>query len=176
MAERRMFAKAVVLSDAFLDMPASTRALYFALGMYSDDDGMVGNPKTIMRACQCTQEDLDLLLEKRYLLTWSSGVVCIKHWKMNNYIQNDRHKATTYIEELSTLGLDSKGAYVEKDSPKCVQDVSIVDTKRIQNGYTGKDSIDKNNKNNVSANKKIHNFSERQIDYQEIGAIADGQT
>lgn len=176
MAERRMFAKAVVLSDAFLDMPASARSLYFALGMYSDDDGMVGNPKTIMRVCQCTEEDLNILLEKRYLLTWPSGVVCIKHWKMNNYLQNDRHKPTTYVEEFSTLGLDAKGAYVEKDSPKCIQDVSKVDTKCIQNVYTGKDSIGKYKKNNVSLDKKIHNFSERQIDYKALEDMVNGKS
>lgn len=175
MAERRMFAKAVVLSDAFLDMPASTRAFYFALGMYADDDGMIGNPKSIMRICQCTQEDLDILLEKRYLLTWPSGVVCIKHWRMNNYLKNDRHKETTYVEELSTLGLDAKGAYTEKTSPSCIQVVSKVETDGIQDGDTGKDSKDKYKKNSVSRNKKIHNFNERDYDFDELEAETIGR-
>jgi len=173
MAERRMFAKAVVLSDAFLDMPASSRALYFTLGMYADDDGMIGNPKSIMRICQCTQEDLDILLEKRYLLTWPSGVVCIKHWRMNNYIQSDRKKSTTYIEEKSTLALDKKGAYTEAEKASDtdgIQLVSKVDTECIQNGYIGKDSIGKYKKNNVSVNPKIHNFQEREYDYKELEA------
>ena len=169
-----MFAKAVVLSDAFLDMPASTRVLYYTLGMYADDDGMIGNPKSVMRLCQCSQEDLDILLEKRYLLTWDSGVVCIKHWRMNNYLKNDRHKTTTYVEELSTLGLDAKGSYVELMSPSCIQAVSKVDTDGIQNGYTGKDSKDKDN--NISPKKKnIHNFSERKYNYSELEAAIDDQ-
>lgn len=174
MAERRMFAKAVVLSDAFLDMSANARALYFALGMFSDDDGFVGNPKSVMRICQCSQEDLDELLDKRYLLTWPSGVVCIKHWKMNNYLKNDRHKPTTYVEEFQTLGIDAKGAYTEATSPSCIQAVSKMDTDGIQNGYTGKDRIDKDRKKGV-LNPKIHNYQEREYDFEELEKEAIGK-
>lgn len=173
MAERRMFAKSVVLSDAFLDMPATARALYFALGMMADDDGFVGNPKSIMRICQCSQEDIDILLKKRYLLTWESGVVCIKHWRMNNYLKNDRHKPTTYLEELSTLGIDGKGSYTEAMSPGCIQSVSEVDTDRIHS--IGKDSKGKNNNVSQKTKSKIHSFKEREYDYKELEDIALGK-
>lgn len=113
MAERRMFAKSIVLSDAFLDMPLSARCLYFTLGMMADDDGFVGSPKAIMRQCGASQDDMKLLLAKRYVLAFESGVIVIKHWRMNNYLQNDRRKPTTYLEELSTLTIDEKGAYTE---------------------------------------------------------------
>ena len=122
MAERRMFAKSIVLSDAFLDMPLSARCLYFTLGMFADDDGFVGNPKGIMRQCGASQDDLKLLLVKRYVLAFESGVIVIKHWRMNNYLQKDRHKPTTYLEELSTLTIDEKGAYTEKNK-ECIQNV-----------------------------------------------------
>lgn len=143
MAERRMFAKSIVLSDAFLDMPLSARCLYFTLGMLADDDGFVGNPKSIMRQCGASQDDMLTLLQKRYLLSWDSGVIVIKHWRMNNYLQNDRHKSTTYLEELSTLEIDERGAYTEKKN--------TMYTDCIQNVYTGKNSIDKNSigKNNI---------------------------
>lgn len=131
-----MFAKSIVLSDAFLDMPMSARCLYFTFGMLADDDGFVGNPKAIMRQCGATSDDLKILLAKRYVLGFESGVIVIKHWRMNNYLQNDRHKATTYVEELSTLTTDKKGSYTEIDKP-CIQNV-----------YTGKDSIDKVSKGN----------------------------
>lgn len=114
MAERRMFAKAIVLSDAFLDMPLSARCLYFTLGMLADDDGFIGNPKSVMRQCGASNDDMLVLLQKRFVLEFDSGVIVIKHWRMNNYLQNDRHKSTTYVEELETLKLDSKGAYTEK--------------------------------------------------------------
>ena len=113
MAERRMFAKTIVTSDAFLDMPLSARCLYFTLGMFADDDGFVNNPKSIMRQVGACTDDLNLLLVKRFILSFDSGVIVIKHWRIHNYIRNDRYKETKYIEEKSTLMLDDKGAYTE---------------------------------------------------------------
>lgn len=116
MAERRMFAKSIVLSDAFLDMPLSARCLYFTLGMLADDDGFIGNPKAIMRQCGASQDDMIILLQKRYILSFESGVIVIKHWRLNNYLKSDRYKATTYVEEKAELTLDAKGAYTEADN------------------------------------------------------------
>lgn len=127
MAERRMFAKTIVTSDAFLDMPASTRCLYFLLGMVADDDGFVNNPRSIMRQSGATADDLNLLIAKRFILTFQSGVVVIKHWCIHNTIQKDRYKETKYLEEKSTLTLDGNKAYTEAVSdvyPECIQDVS----------------------------------------------------
>lgn len=127
MAERRMFAKTIVTSDAFLDMPASTRCLYFLLGMVADDDGFVNNPKSIMRQAGATIDDMNLLIAKRFILTFQSGVVVIKHWCVHNTIQKDRYKETKYLEEKSTLMLDGNKAYTEAVSevyPECIQDVS----------------------------------------------------
>ncbi|MBP5460882.1 MAG: HNH endonuclease, partial [Lachnospiraceae bacterium] len=115
MAERRMFAKTIVLSDAFLDMPMTARCLYFTLGMLADDDGFVNAPKSIMRQCGATQDDFMILLQKRYVLGFESGVIVIKHWRINNYLQSDRHNPTTYKEELAMLELDEKKAYIEKE-------------------------------------------------------------
>lgn len=139
MAERRMFAKSIVLSDAFLDMPMSARCLYFTLGMLADDDGFVGSPKSIMRQCGASDDDMNILLAKRYVLGFDSGIIVIKHWRMNNYLQNDRKKITTYLEELDTLTIDEKGAYTEKNK-QCIQNVYKLDTQVS----IGKNSIDKN--------------------------------
>ena len=152
MAERRMFAKSIVLSDVFLDMPLSARCLYFTLGMLADDEGFIGSPKAIMRQCGASQDDMAILLQKRYVLAFDNGVIVIKHWKMNNYLQKDRIKPTTYLEELSTLMLDDKGAYTEKATKnpdfdnaytECIQDVYKMDTQ----SSIDKSSIDKSNKN-----------------------------
>lgn len=115
MAEKRMFAKTIVLSDAFLDMPMSARCLYFTLGMLADDEGFVSAPKSIMRQCGASQDDLSILLAKRYILAFESGVIVIKHWRINNYLRSDRYTPTTYLEERSMLKLDGKGAYIEAD-------------------------------------------------------------
>ena len=151
MAERRMFAKSIVLSDAFLDMPLSARCLYFTLGMLADDDGFVGSPKSIMRQCGASQDDMAILLQKRYLLGFESGVIVIKHWRMNNYLQKDRYKRTTYLEELEQLVIDQRGAYTEKGKNgeryiECEVSDPVNEpmyTECIQNVYTGKDSIGK---------------------------------
>ena len=118
-----MFAKTIVLSDAFLDMPLSARCLYFTLGMLADDDGFVNNPKSIMRQAGASTDDLNLLIAKRFILTFDSGIIVIKHWRIHNYIQKDRYKETKYIEEKSSIVVDEKGAYTE-----CIQNVSKVDT------------------------------------------------
>lgn len=137
MAERRMFAKTIVTSDAFLDMPLSARCLYFTLGMLADDDGFVNNPKSIMRQVGASQDDLNILLGKRFILAFDSGVIVIKHWRIHNYIQKDRYKESKYIEEKSTLMIDEKGAYTE-----CIQNVSILDTQvRLGKERIGKDSL-----------------------------------
>ena len=123
MAERRMFAKTIVLSDAFLDMPLSARCLYFTLGMLADDDGFVNSPKSIMRQAGASTDDLNLLMAKRFILAFDSGVIVIKHWRIHNYIQKDRYKESKYMDEKATLKIDQNGAYTE-----CIQDVSTLDT------------------------------------------------
>lgn len=134
MAERRMFAKSIIDSDAFLDMPLSTQALYFHLSMRADDEGFVGNPKRIRAMIGASEDDLKLLIVKRFVLAFPSGVVVIKHWRIHNYIQNDRCKPTTYIEERDTLTFDGKKAYTERGETdgdmdtKRIQDVSEMDT------------------------------------------------
>ena len=162
-----MFSKSVVMSDVFLDMPLSARCLYFTLGMMADDDGFVGNPKSIVRICGASQEDYDILLSKRYILGFESGVIVIKHWLMNNYIKKDRYRQTTYIEEMETLGVDNKGSYTEKDggkvvmSPKCLQTVSKVETQ----DRLGKDRLGKDNNMSKRTNKKTKTMSGTERNY-----------
>lgn len=150
MAKRRMFSPSVVLSDAFMDMPASARCLYFTLGMCADDDGFVNAPKSVMRQCGASQDDMMILIAKRYILAFDSGVVVIKHWRLNNYLRSDRYTSTTYLEEKATLTFDGKGAYIEKDEaekrlldslgiPACVPDgIPLGDTGKVRLGKVSK--------------------------------------
>lgn len=110
-----MFSLQIVDSDAFLDMPASSQLLYFHLAMRADDDGFVGNPKRILRMIGSSDDDFKILLAKRFLLSFESGVVVIKHWLIHNTIRLDRFKKTTYQIEKATLKLNEYNAYTEKE-------------------------------------------------------------
>lgn len=139
MAERRMFAKTIIDSDAFIDMPLSTQALYFHLSMRADDDGFINNPKKIQRMIGASDDDIKVLIAKRFIIPFESGIVVIKHWKIHNYIQNDRYKETVYLEEKAQLALKTNNAYTLDTG--CIQDVSKLDTQvRL-----GKESIGKDN-------------------------------
>ena len=113
MAERRMFAKTIIDSDAFLDMPLSAQALYFHLSMRADDDGFINNPKKIQRMVGASDDDCKLLIMKRFVITFESGVIVIKHWKIHNYIRNDRYKPTVYQEEKALLEEKENKAYTD---------------------------------------------------------------
>ena len=145
MAERRMFAKTIIDSDAFLDMPLSAQALYFHLSMRADDDGFVNNPKKIQRMVGASDDDCKLLVMKRFILTFESGVIVIKHWKIHNYIQKDRYKETVYIKEKSTLSLNENNAYTE-----CTHNVYTLETQ----DSIDKISIDKDKKENIKKDKE----------------------
>ena len=111
MAEKRMFAKTIIDSDAFLDMPMSAQCLYFHLCMRADDDGFLNNPKKIQRTIGASEDDLKILLAKNFLIPFESGIVVIKHWRIHNYIRSDRYKETAYLEEKSKLALKDNKAY-----------------------------------------------------------------
>lgn len=118
MAERRMFSKAVIDSDAFIDLPASARLLYYDLAMRADDDGFINSPKKIMRMVGCCETDLAALISNGFVIYFKSGIVAIRHWKMQNYIQKDRYKATIYQDERKALDLQKNGVYIVVDSSK----------------------------------------------------------
>lgn len=129
-----MFSLQIVDSDAFLDMPLSSQVLYFHLAMRADDDGFIDNPKRIMRTIGAAEDDMKVVLAKRFVLAFESGVVVIKHWKINNYIQSDRYRETKYLEEKKRLTIKENGAYTDR-----IQDVYKMETQiRL-----GKNRLDK---------------------------------
>ena len=110
---RRLFSTQIVDSDAFLDMPPTAQNLYFHLGMRADDDGFVGNPKKILRMTGGNDDDLKILIAKRFILSFESGVVVIKHWLIHNTIRKDRYNPTQYLEEKATLAVKDNNSYTE---------------------------------------------------------------
>lgn len=114
MAEKRMFTQKIIDSDPFLDMPLSTQALYFHLNMRADDDGFINNPKRIQRTIGASEDDLRLLIAKRFVIGFENGVIVIKHWRMHNTLRKDRYNPTQYQEELASLAIKDNNAYTER--------------------------------------------------------------
>lgn len=126
MAERRMFSKTIIDSDRFLDMPPSAQLLYFHLAMRADDDGFVDKQKTIMRITGSSQADMDMLIECGFVISFESGIIAIRHWRVNNHIQKDRYKHTIHKAEREKVTLDENNVYTLDTT--CIQSVSKMDT------------------------------------------------
>ena len=140
MAERRMFAKSVIDSDKFLDMPLSTRALYFHLSMRADDEGFINNPKKIRRTVGASEDDLKLLIMKGFVIPFESGVVVDSYWKVNNYIPKDRFKPTIYQDEKSTLKVQENRVYQEIAEPEQLSFPLETDFQNIPDAEVVKES------------------------------------
>ena len=144
MAEKRMFAKTIIDSDAFLDMSLSTQALYFHLSMRADDDGFVNNPRKIQRMIGAGDDELKMLIAKKFIIPFESGVCVIKHWRIHNYIQKDRYKETVYKDEKAHLILKENKAYKYLDTP-CTQNVSNLETQiRLDKTREDKNRLEEN--------------------------------
>ena len=146
MAERRMFAKTIIDSDAFLDMPVTARLLYYDLSMRADDEGFVNSPKKIMRMIGASEDDLRILAGRKFIIPFESGIVVIKHWKIHNYIRKDMFHKTKYQDEKSMLMLDENNAYsisVTDSLQTCDDIVTNSSTQvRIGKDRLGKDRLE----------------------------------
>lgn len=147
MAERRMFTQKIVDSDAFLDMPLSAQALYFHLNMRADDDGFVNNPRKIQRMIAASEDDLKLLMAKRFILVFENGVIVIKHWRMHNLLRKDRYIPTQYQKELKSLQIKENGAYTDHGNQMATTCQPNGNQMATQDSI-GKVSIDKDSINN----------------------------
>lgn len=172
MAERRMFTQKIVDSDAFLDMPLTAQALYFHLNMRADDDGFVNNPKKIQRMIGAAEDDLKLLIAKRFLLAFENGVVVIKHWRMHNLLRKDRYNPTQYQEQMEQLLLKDNGSYTENieipmipepDNQAATTWQPLGNQMATQDSI-GKDSIEEYRIDKSSTDKNRDNQKERDND------------
>lgn len=169
LAERRMFAKTIIDSDAFLDMPLSAQALYFHLSMRADDDGFVNNPRKVQRLINASDDDLRLLIAKSFLIPFETGIVVIKHWKIHNYIRGDRKHDTKYQEEMSMLSVKENGAYT-----LCQSNVSQLTDNCPTEVRLGKDSIGKVRlgKDSINSSEPLEvSEQEKEIKYADVAAI-----
>ena len=153
MAERRMFAKTIIDSDFFLELPMSSQLLYFHLSMRADDEGFINKPKAIMKMVGAKDDDMNMLIAKKFVIPFESGVVVIKHWKIHNYIRGDRLLETKYKEERDKLEIDENGSYRLCQSTDSHM-VGKVDTQVS----IGKDSIGKDSKDNKESRHKFGEY------------------
>ena len=159
MAERRMFAKTIVDSDMFIDMPMSARLLYYDLAMRADDDGFVNSPKKIMRFVGASMDDMNVLIAKQFISPFESGVVVIKHWRIHNYIRKDTYKETPYKDEKALLYLDKNNGYrLENECPSTNRQRTVNEPStqvRLGKDRLGKDRLGKDNKIFVEDSKEM---------------------
>lgn len=143
MASRRMMSKEIIDTDLFLDMGVGSQNLYFHFLLRADDDGFVSSPKKLMRMLGISEDDFKVLIAKKFVIPFESGVCVIRHWKIHNYIQTDRYKKTQYSEEMALLKQDKSNVY--KMDTECIQNVSKVDTQvrlgKVRLGKVRKEKI-----------------------------------
>lgn len=132
MAQKRMFDKTITNSDDFLEMPDSSQNLYFHLSMNADDDGFVNNWKSIMRMTGHKEDDLKVLTAKQFIIPFDSGVIVIKHWRINNYLRNDRYVETKFKDEKSKLMLDDNLVYQMDTNGVHSIDKNSIDKNRLE--------------------------------------------
>lgn len=177
-----MFSDDIIASDAFLDMPSESQLLYFHLGMNADDDGFIGSPKMIMRIIGASDDSYKLLLHKKFVLHFESGICVVKHWRMNNQIRKDRYTETKYLAEKETLFIKENGAYTldENKGVKLLKGHINTDdldfgNQTATNGQPsiGKDSIGKDSigKSNTAISKKSKLNEEYETSFQEFWTI-----
>ena len=131
MANKAIFSKTIIDTDAFLEMPATTQNLYFHLNMHADDDGFIGNPKRIGRMIGASDDDFKILIAKKFIIVFESGVIVIKHWRIHNTLSKMRYKETSYLDEKSQLLIKENNAY-SLDEGKPLDDSRLVEMGKRQ--------------------------------------------
>ena len=171
MANRRMFSLDIIDTDKFLDMPATTQALYFHLGMRADDDGFVSSPRRISSYVGCNEDDIKLLIAKGFIIAFESGVIVITDWKINNSIRKDRYNRTKYTDELNILDCEN-GVYTITDTigiPNDNQMTYQMDTQvRLGKDRLGKDNI-------INYQKIVNMYNDTCVSFPRVQAISENR-
>ena len=154
MAEKRMFTKKITESDAFLEMPPTTQNLYFHLNMEADDDGFVNSPKKIMKLTNATEDDMKILILKKFVILFENGVIVIKHWRMHNLLRQDRYHPTQYQDEFKMLTLDSENNYHLSNAGQ-IEESKKIDWQPNGNQMATEDRLDKDSKDKNSVYKRF---------------------
>lgn len=172
MAQKRMFDKTITNSDEFLEMPDSSQNLYFHLSMNADDDGFVNSWKSIMRMTGHKEDDLKVLIAKQFIIPFDSGVIVIRHWRINNYLRADRYVETKFKDELEQLELDDNLVYQRSTNGIHSIDKNSIDKKRIVY-KTKKPTLEEVKEYCLERNNNVD--AEAFIDYYEANGWVQGK-
>lgn len=112
MAKYRCLSDEILFNDNFLSLPSSTRDLYTYINHKTDDFGFCCEVQTIMRTLRSKPKDLQLLVDKHYLIKLEDWLYLEKHFYINNRnLRKDRIKPSNYAEYLERVTLKDNGAY-----------------------------------------------------------------
>lgn len=176
MAQKRMFDKTITNQDNFLEMPDSTQNLYFHLSMEADDDGFVDNWKSIMRMTGKKEDDLKLLIAKSFIIPFESGVIVIKHWRINNFLRKDRYNETKYLKEKAQLKIEENREYSLKNTygiPMVNPEENRIEENRIE--YISSSIINTNTSNIFEFIEENFGRTLSSIEYEEISTWDDNE-
>ena len=170
-----MFSLSVVDTDDFIDMPLSSRLLYYELGLRADDDGFLANWKKIIRMAGLSEDDMKVLIAKKFVIPFETGVIVIRHWRLNNYIRSDRYNQTIYQEEKEQLVIDNDVYELESTEKQEMLPLGIPkgDTGKVRLGKDsiGKDSIGKDNLSSRCTKKFVPPTIEEVREYIDLKGI-----
>ncbi len=165
MAQKRMFDKTITNSDEFIEMPDSSQNLYFHLSMNADDDGFVNNWKSIMRMTGHKEDDLKVLISKQFIIPFETGVIVIRHWRINNYLRNDRYTETKFKDEKSQLYTDKNLVY-----QLYTDGIPRIEENRIEENRIEENRIEEN-RQEINIYDFIENNYQRSLSSLEITKI-----
>lgn len=148
MADRRMLSKKITDNDNFISLSASAQALYMHLVMSADDEGFCDQVSLAMFKAHSGAQDLEALIQKKYLMQFDNGVIVIKHWKINNWIRQDRLTPTAHLEEKAQIVEKSNGSYSWQTDDSQMPDKRLS-SDRIEQYRLDKNSISSSSKGGI---------------------------
>ena len=137
MAERRMLARGIMEEDLLLSLSAKLQIYYTHLILQADDDGFVDRIRSIRKMLGVREKDVQLLVDRGYLIPFESSVMAITHWHIHNRVRKDTYTPTKYTRERAALEIDATGIYRLRNDP--VTDVE-------QECAVGKERVDKDSR------------------------------
>ena len=123
MAKYRCLSDEIIFNDNYLSLPASARDLYTYINHKTDDYGFCCEVQNIMRTLRAKPKDLQLLIDRHYLIRFEDWLYLEKHFYINNRnLRKDRIKPTNYSEYLDRVTLKDNGSWtlVDKLQPNDV--------------------------------------------------------
>lgn len=172
-----MFTQKITEADNFTALPPTTQCLYFHLCMNADDDGFSNKIRQAMFNAHADQNDFEMLVQKRFILPFDSGVIVIKHWRMHNLIRNDRYHETDYLEEKATLILKENGVYTDcLPSDNQLATIGIPSDNQLETeDRLGKVRLGKVSEERVNYQQIADMYNETCVSFPKITTLSDAR-